>query len=292
MRSIWKRSSAESDKQTDRLGFTLVELLVVIGIIAMLISLLLPAVTKARAQANSVVCKSNLRQIGTFLVIYLNDNGGHLFPVDVLQNPALPLNSTPGASLNVPKTFGTNWPPYLRWPMRLPFPELRSAPVPSNYPTTPSAGESLDQTYEDSYVAAGGAGTYMPAVYPAEPYTPKIMLCPADLDAYEAHSYVLNQHLADHAIVFGTNQLGGAESTDIIVMGEKLTTVRDYYLEDGEFDTVAEPYRHGLQNGSNYLKLDWHVDTLSPSQADNSSALDPWDLNITTNTTINNTPNQ
>jgi prepilin-type processing-associated H-X9-DG protein len=56
--------------------------------------------------------------------------------------------------------------------------------------------------------------------------------------------------------------------------------VRDYYLEAGEFDRVAEPYRHGLNNGSNYLKLDWHVDTLTKAQATDSQAMDPWDLNM------------
>ncbi len=57
-----------------RRGFTLIELLVVIAIMALLISVLLPALAKAREQGKKVVCLSNLREIGTAIGLYLSDN--------------------------------------------------------------------------------------------------------------------------------------------------------------------------------------------------------------------------
>lgn len=90
-------------------GFTLVELLVVIGIIALLMSILIPALSKARQQAQNVNCQSNLRSIGQFMVMYSQTNRDVMFP---------------------PKAGGGK-PPYERWPaIVFPPSHIKISPMP------------------------------------------------------------------------------------------------------------------------------------------------------------------
>jgi prepilin-type N-terminal cleavage/methylation domain-containing protein/prepilin-type processing-associated H-X9-DG protein len=80
-------------------GFTLVELLVVIAIIGVLAALLLPAISKAKAQARGTTCKNHLRQMGLALQMYVHENGGR-YPYSVA--PA----ESPGDEAEVPGNEG------------------------------------------------------------------------------------------------------------------------------------------------------------------------------------------
>src|SRR5690349_12350865 len=83
-------------------AFTLVELLVVIGIIAVLIGVLLPVLGRAREQANEAACLSNIRQVGMAFIMYANDNKGWL-----------PATSRGGSQGTAQWHYAPNWIAYM-----------------------------------------------------------------------------------------------------------------------------------------------------------------------------------
>lgn len=111
-----KRAWGVIMRQRNRNGFTLVELLVVVGIIAILISILLPVLSKALEQARAVRCSNNQRQIVLAMTMYANDNKGTLpLPYHTWgPNPhgpslAIWMDSTPNS-------FSYNWQGGVLWP--------------------------------------------------------------------------------------------------------------------------------------------------------------------------------
>src|SRR5579862_9512708 len=92
---------SQADKRS---GFTLVELLVVIGIIALLVAMLLPSLNEARGAAKRVQCESNLRQIGQNLLIYSNEWRGWMYP------PLRGANFGADGTLDGPTGLNQRWP--------------------------------------------------------------------------------------------------------------------------------------------------------------------------------------
>jgi prepilin-type processing-associated H-X9-DG protein len=210
-------------------AFSLLELLVVIGIIAIVVALLLPAIGRARAHAVAVKCQSNMRQIGIAMLIYANDNRGQLFPTDA------------GGPLNYPP-IDRQWFIYV----------LKPHPPANRFSIDP------------------------------RDWTPPIMLCPADAEEPENyHSYILNDHLNERGVKYSTRNIPNHTADRVVVMGEKLTSVGDYYIQriraqNSDFLTTIDKYRHGAHVGSNYLFLDLHVDHRAPDEV--VGAIDPWDI--------------
>lgn len=255
----------DTHTNSQRRGFTLVELLVVIGIIAVLISILLPSLAKAREQANLVKCMSNLRQVSMAMLLYANDNHNYLWP-----------GETPGWDWN--NNQNTN---------------PASTTVDSKNPPGDSQATRIPELWTN---AIWGKPNPPELMCPNDDG-----MVPDNFDPRIWHSFMLNGHLTEaekdpndpsRTIYRKFNRFGldsgglrGAAAQTVIVMGEKKLSECDYNLAGSEYaEGKVDEYKHGIRRGSNYLYLDLHVSTDLPPTVrvdpndPTRKGVDPWDL--------------
>jgi prepilin-type N-terminal cleavage/methylation domain-containing protein/prepilin-type processing-associated H-X9-DG protein len=231
-----------------RRAFTLVELLVVIGIIALLIAILLPALSKARQQANWAKCSSNMKQLVTAFIGYTNDYKG-TFPWRASGNDG----TRPDPSKGGPFAGANDW---IHWQDKS-----------TGYPGTPPV--DINESAIAPYLTA------------KDDKLKELFRCPSD----EVYSHALRGGIGRYLYSYTMNDLvcekNGTDSfrkiTEVVRNAEKILLVEEKSPNDGRWvaGSIGNPVvfngdadgsdaltnRH--MKGGNIAFFDSHVQGLS-----------------------------
>lgn len=244
-RSTLHGDSPSTWSDPHRKGFTLVELLVVVGIIATLIAILLPALNRARDQARRVQCSAYLRGIGESVLMYAGENKGSI--PNVLSNTTITYSG-----MTVDPAFGDQWPNNITLGTR---DALVSYGAPEQVMYCP-ANLDVDQAgYWDFTNASNGSRYcvigYFMLFYRAEevswPGAPPIIV----------HPLPQTDDLYDHYI----QKITDNNPTDTTLGGDTTVHYDSVWspFAGGYFSGTDHLLNSGLPAGGNILFLDGHV---------------------------------